>query len=429
VGRHFWPHGSIDAAARLIDSATGLHQAGFKLTVVTPKYAASWSERFSFRDFEIKRPVRMFKHGWTVRNDRSPARYIQRLSSWLADRLPAFDVLYVDGCREEAIASVSAARSRRVPVVIRLGGHGAGSDIDVFRRDRNAKRFITAGLSADQVIVNSASAHRAWISLGGSAEKTTRIHTGIGHSIERTAEQQKSLRHALAQINGDLLAPEASHVVLSVERMNHESELRTLVHSAYSLDSHVSQLLFWFVGDGPTRDTIFARLKSDGLRQSVALPGSFATMDDVFCAADLLVQSGDEGFEAHIPNAIASGLPLVMANTDVAREFFDASAATVTTRMLSQRSAAETVPETSLQHVPQGVWWFDPNRPKTLRFAIEQITRHPLAARRRADQLRRLMQRQHPRSTATEETAKLLRQLAQRSAPDISSSDAMELPG
>ncbi|QDV81788.1 glycosyltransferase [Planctomycetes bacterium TBK1r] len=430
IGRHFWPHGSIDSAGHLMELATGLRLAGIQVSVVTPKYAGSWAERFSFRECQVYRPIRMFRTGWTARGDRTASRYIRYLRDWIESDPTACDIVYCDAGREEAIAAVEAAQAIGVPSVVRLSGHGDISDFEFFKHSRIGKRCRSAVMDAAAVVLDSASAHRRWLAEGGDKTRTHRIAHGVGPTKEQGLSSLKNLRRAMSRINGDLFVPDACSVVLSVERLDRSSGIMTLVKSAYLLSNHISGLQFWLIGDGPLRETIYSRLKSDGLRQSMAMPGSFGSPDDVYSAADLMVHVGDQGFEHQVPTAIAAGLPLVLANTETAREFFGVGESDVRRRIIERRADALQADSEALDGAPEQagalVWWFDPARPKTLRFAIEQIVGNLEQARRRAQQTRRIMQRTRSRSDSIERYVTLFRQLAAGSLPNPSQSTSME---
>lgn len=417
IGRHFWPHGSIDAAGHLVELATGLQSAGLQVSVVTPKHSASWPEQFVFREIMVYRPIRMFRTGWTARGDRSPSRYIRYLKDWIESNLKSCDIVFCDSGCEESIAAVAAARAIGVPVVIRIGGNGCCSDFEFFAQHRSGKRCRSAINTADAVVLGTAIDERRWLVEGGQRTRVRRIRVGIGPTPDQGLSSQQCLRLALSRINGDLLVPDSCSVVLSIERLRKDSGVTTLVKSAYSLSQKIDGLQYWLVGDGPARDSIYTQLKGDGLRQSVAMPGSFGLIDDVFSAADLLVHIGDEGFEHQIPAAISAGLPLVMANSEVSRDFFSTTAADVQQKILDRRpdSIGEPIDtpghQTATESLAQWVWWFDPQRPKTLRFAIDQVVNNLDSARRRAQTLRKTMQRSRPRSESIQHYVDLFRQL------------------
>ena len=426
IGRHFWPHGSIDSAGHLIELASGLKLAGQHVSVLTPKYAASWPEHFSFREVDVYRPIRVFRTGWTARGDRTASRYIRNLRDWIESNPVACDVVYCDGGREEAIAAVEAARANAIPSVIRIAGRGACSDFDFFTHSRSGKRCRSSVLGADAVVVGGASDERRWLAHGGVPERVHRIPIGVGPSLDLAPSEKKELRLSMARINGDLFVPEACSVVLTAERLRDDSGVMTLVKSAYSLSQKINALQFWLVGDGSSRESIFARLNSDGLRQVTSMPGSFGLMDDVFSAADLMVQVGDEGFEHQVPTAISAALPIVVANTNTAREFFSVTDEDVRGRILDNRNDVLESPNDLSGSAGQLIGWFDPARPKTLRFAIDQIVCNVEAARGRAQQLRRRLQRVRSRGESIRCYARLFRELTGRVPARVDRQTSME---
>ncbi|MCC9603120.1 hypothetical protein LOC67_21430 [Stieleria sp. JC731] len=379
VGRHFWPHGSFDAAGHLIQLASNLHSLGQHVEVVVPRQANSCSEKFQFREFDVHRPLRMFRTGWSGRGDRSATKYIKSLREWLCQTQRDCDLIYCDSAQEECIAAVQAAKHLQVPAVVRIAGMGTSSDLSDSQGRRNVKHCVSTAMKADAIVVNNATIQRRLIIDGFGDAKTCRIPIGIGQAIQSPLQDKTLLRTALARINGDLHLFEGMSVVLSVERMQTSSGISTLVQTARILSERISGLQYWFIGDGPKRDAIFSHLKGEGLRQAMAMPGSFGIMDDVFGASDLMVHTGDDGYQSHVPRAIQMEIPLVIANTEVAREFFAVSSAEVQQQLTSA-------------DFDSPIRWFNPERPRSLRLAIESILDDPEAAKRQAVLLRKHMQ-------------------------------------
>lgn len=428
VGRYFWPLGSIDAAGHLVELATGFQLAGMKVSVLTAKHGVNQSDMFTFRDFPVYRPVRLFRSGWVTHRHRGITAYVQTLRDWMVNHGAGYDVIVSDAAREESIAVIQAARELDVPAVVRLAGQGEVADIHYHGQSRQGKRCRAAIADADAIVFADAAQHRQWLADGGAPERCWRIPTGIPPLSDDRGFTRENLRRAMARINGDLLVPDSTAVVLTVERMVQGSGIQTLVESAYSLSTQLPGLQFWLIGDGPMRDAIFSHLKGDGLRQMMAMPGSFAVLRDVFACADVMVHRGDAGFEFQIPCAISSGLPLVVADTETSRMFFGCDKSQSRERLLTKRSAT-VEPTSDSEHPPDLVWWFDPLQPKTLRFAIDQIVRHRNAARRRADRLRRSMIRSRSFDDTIRSYQDLLGRLAsERTAQARSGASSGETP-
>ena len=424
IGRWFWPHAAIDSAAYLIELASGLRNAGLHIKVVTPKFAASWSDRFQFREFEVHRPIRLFRNGWTVRGDRSASRYIRRLREWICEHCKDCDLIYCDAPIEEVISAVDAARVLKVPLVVRHGEHGSIDSGALFPNTRMGKRCRAATFEADALIVHTATDLRNWIAQGGDRSKVHLIHCGVPSSIDPSAARRAQIRAAMAGINRDLHVLNDSKVLLSTERLEAGSGVKTLLDSAYSLSQKFDQLHFWFIGDGPNRDSYLSQMTSDGLRQITAMPGSFAPIDEVFLAADLMIQSGDVGYQYHVPAAVASCLPIVTTETASSREFFGVSRTQIDDRILYSRRTECMNSNVGEQDAADGVWWFAASRPRTLRLAIDDILGCPQQAQQRVRRVRSMLQRTRPQSESILNHVALFRRLVQRRGQTESESTA-----
>ncbi|MEM6473183.1 MAG: glycosyltransferase, partial [Planctomycetota bacterium] len=316
VSRYFWPLGCFDGAVHLMAIARGLSECGFHVDVLTPKYHTEWAESFRFRDISVYRPVRAPKVGWKKAFDRGTTRYIDFLTQWLLSHGGGYDVLYCDSAREEAISTVAAAKELGLKCMVRVAGLGTASDLEWMNSSRFGKRIVGALSLADLVVVGDADAERSWHTFGIRGPKLARIRSGVYPS---ELEDKQDLRSAFARINGDLFVPSGSQVALSVERHDASSGVMQLANAAVGLSREAPSLHYWFVGDGANRDAVYSRLRGDGLRQSFVMPGSFGLIQDVFQAADFLIQTGEAGFDALVPAAIEAGLPIVLANNAAAR--------------------------------------------------------------------------------------------------------------
>ena len=384
-----------------MDLAVGLHRHGFHVEVATPRHGSGWTERFTYREIAVHRPLQIFRSGWSARSDRTASRYIRDLAGWLTKTAAGFDLILSDRAKEEAIAVVDAARSLGIPSIVRLGGQDTNSDLAFFNEHRMGARCQVKALEADATVVSDARSHRHWLALGAKPAKVHRMAPYLV-PLAAAATERSALRHSLARINGDLLVPEGAMVLLSMERMYRESGLIHLVESAMQLTKQFSNLQFWLVGDGPRRDWIYNRLRGDGLRQSTAMPGSFGNCDDILIASDLMVQTGDDGFESQVPRAIMASLPLVVADTETARDFFGFSREEVQNRDVESDGSTS---EVNLIH------WYEPEDKQSLTKAVAKVLYDRDEASRKAESLRRRMQQLYPREDLTNRYSNLIRDL------------------
>ena len=378
--------------------ATNLNSLGAHIEVVTARQAASWPDRFKFREFKVHRPVKLFRTGWSGRADRSALRYVKSLKDWIIEHQQSIDLIYCDSIQEECIASVEAARQLSIPSVVRVAGAGQSSDLIDSGEHRNVKRCLAAATKADAIVINSGSIQRKFVSSGYSDEKVCRIPIGVFRPVNHSLNEKEHLRLAMGRINGDLFVQDATSVILSVERMTKDSGIMTLVRSSPAISERINGLQYWYIGDGPIRDAIYSHLKGEGLRQCIAMPGSFAVMDDVFRAADLMVHTGDDGYQHHVPKAVSNELPLVIAASEAACEFFAVSMSDAEKQINSAQFDA-------------GLWWFDSARPRTLRVAIESIIQDFAAAKMQTVALRKRMQTLRDENQSLHQYLQLFRRL------------------
>ena len=151
--------------------------------------------------------------------------------------------------------------------------------------------------------------------------------------------------------------------------MKRKSGVQILVESARHLVARYPTLHLWLIGDGPGRDSIYNTLRADGVRASLAMPGSFGTLEDVFSAADLFVHTEDSGRQSFLPSAVAGGIPLVAIDNPTTREAF----------RLNDASRDQS----PLVH------WYQPQSPKSFRKAVRAVLDDLPASRESAALLRR----------------------------------------
>ena len=395
IGRRFWPHGSIDAAGHLVQLASGLQQRHVHVEVLTPRYSNSWSQRLCFREIPIHRPVTAPKRDWSI------GRYTKHMTNWLREHADSFDVLLADSAREEAIATVEAARSLGCQAVVRVAGHGSESDWQWWDSSRAAKRCAGFAKTADRIVVSGASNQRELLSQGFLPSRVQRIDAGFDGAVSRSPANRVKARRALATINGDFHAPEDEPVAVCVAPLRRNGGISVLVESARHLVARYPKMHFWFIGDGHDRDQIFQTLRGDGIRASFAMPGSFADIRDVFAAADLFVQPDDSGLDFFLPSAIVWELPIVVTDRE-------------TTRGLIEQSLPRDVSSHDARAQAALVHWFDSSRPKSFRDAFRSAVDDLPASFEKSSQLRRELVRGRSQRIVIDDYVSLLEKMRTR---------------
>jgi len=393
IGRHFWPLGANDSAAHLMELATDLSRSGLHLEVLTPSWSNAQPKRFVFREFTVHRPIAAPRFDGAFVRDWSVNRYLRLLAGWIRDTGTSFDVLIADTAREEAVAAMDAAKSLGCATVVRLGGWDQDGDLAWWQAHRTAGRCLAAVRRADAVIVKTSTEHRELIARGFRSNQLHRIEPGFASATVRSESAKLEARRVLAATNADLAAPLDMPVIVCCAPLNDDPGIRMLIESVRVLVSRFPGLRFWFIGDGPYRDSYYDYLRGEGVRDAIALPGSFTDMQEILAAADLYVQTNGGGLDSFLRQAVAADLPVVSVDT----------AATRAVLAVPQQDAAA-----------EWVTWYQPHQIKSLRLAVRSVLENRLPCLERAQHLRRHLARQRPRQASVQAYVKLISLLAAR---------------
>ncbi len=408
IGRRFWPHGSHDSAGHLYQLACALQRQGASVEVLTPRYSSSWPAELMIREIPVHRPLTAPKRDWSL------GRYSRSLTSWLRQNSASYDVMLCDSIREESSAAVDASRSHGCPVILRSSGWGDNSDSFWWTTSRAARRCGTIGMMADAVIAKSAVCQRELLAEGYPQDRVVRIDPGFAAGPVRNASARERARKRLGAANRDLATEANSTVLICSSRMTANSGVAQLVEAARHLIVRFPNLRFWFLGDGPHREWIYDRLRGSGLRESIAMPGSFCDVEDLLTAADAYFQPDDEGLEFWMPSAIAADLPIVSVDTPSARAVIGGSS----------RTDDELSGESSSRAAESWIQWCaagDPLlqgknlvTPKSISVAIRSTLDDIEGARDRATQLRRFLLRTRPQSESIAAYLRLIENVIHR---------------
>ena len=410
IGRHYWPHGSIDSAGVLIQTACALHRRGVHVEVLAPRFASSWPERITVREITVHRVAAAPRSDWLM------GRYVRGLTAWLHHHGESFDVFYVDSIREEALAAIEVAKHLGIKVVLRCRGWGQFSDVAWWETGRSARRCAVAARSADAIIANSAVCERALLINGIDPGRIERVLQGFAAMPAWSAERRRQARLSLASANSDLHADPGALVVLCNAPMIRDGGVRLLVHAAHPLVSRYPNLRLWFIGDGPYRDSMYQQLRSDGVRASIAMPGSFCDSEDLFAAADVYLQSDEDGLEYFLPLAIASHLPVVAVDNASIRSLLDSGSPQTFT--LQHGDSWREDPSAPTTNQPSSlIQWCESSTAKGVRMGLSNVLDDLLTSRKRAGQLRRILLRSRPHSETTEGYLGVIGRLVEQTPP------------
>ncbi|WP_153555543.1 glycosyltransferase family 4 protein [Roseimaritima sediminicola] len=310
VTRRFWPHVGDDAACRLAALAEGFRRSGAHPHIVAARYAASWPKALVVRETQLSRPAPAPRSDWSM------SRYTRALSNWLRDQAAGYDLIYADAMREEGAVAVETARRVGVASVVRYGGVGRRSDHAWSLGSRNARRWFSICLKADRIIATRASAEQRLLAAGVGQDRIVRIDNGFLPTAPPDNAHRQAARRVLSQVNSDLFVPVDGQVLLSTNQMLPGTGLDALARALPPLLERHPKLRVWLVGDGQLREELYDYLRGMGVRSQVAMPGCFASLDEVLAAADAYVLPGDEdGLEYYFPRVLGAGVPAAVVDT------------------------------------------------------------------------------------------------------------------
>ncbi len=382
--RRFWPHGGFDSAAALLSLASGMQRLGIDVEVLAPRYASTWPENFKLRELTIHRPAAAPRSDWSM------GRYIRHLTHWLREHARSYDLIYVDSAREETIAIAEATRGTSVAKLVRVSGWGAHSDASWWDSSRSGARSFNAVKRFDACLAKNASDHRTLLARGIPANQVFRVDSGFTPGTTRSPLARSVARKVLAEVNGDLSADIHAPVMLCMGRMIRGNGMDLVVDCVRTMVARYSNLRVWFVGDGPNRDSLYSRLRSDGVRASVAMPGSFLDTEDLVTAADVYLQTDDEGIDHFLPAAVSAELPIVAVRTPSIEGFLGAVA-----------------------ELETGVSWYTAGQGKSLCQAVRKVIDDLPQSRAGAAALRKLLVRSRPQRTMIDQHVAIVRQLVE----------------
>jgi len=343
-------------------------------------------------------------------------RYIRGLTTWLGNHAGSFDLLLVDSIREEAMAAIGVANALGLKTIVRCQGWGENSDVAWWETGRSARRCATAARKADAVISNGSSCERALVIHGFEPARIERITPGFLPLPARTAERRRDARCSLATANGDLFAEPDAPVLLCNARLTRVGGVDLLVRAAHPLLSRYPKLRLWFIGDGPYRESMYQHLRSEGVRASIAMPGSFSDSEDLFAAADLYLQSGEDGLDYFLPMAVSAALPIVSVDEPSVRSLIDGCLLRDSEHGLGESSGIHPSAASAMRPSDLVEWCVSPT-PKGVRIGVSNVLDNLDLARERAGQLRRMLIRMRPQREVTEAYVRLIERLARRLPP------------
>ncbi|MEX0818488.1 MAG: glycosyltransferase family 4 protein [Pirellulaceae bacterium] len=289
---------------------------GCPTTILTARWQTEWPETVVHRHAIVKRLPGSPRGGWTT------FRYLRALSGWVQQHRADFDIIYVMNLRQDAYAVMGALGASDPPVVLRAQRARTTGDCHWQEHTRFGKRIRKRCQGAAAIIApTSVSADEL---LRAGYLSVHRIVFGAEQTEPRSPASRFHARTALADVNHDLEVAEFAPVAICADRFAEGRGLADLIRAWLPIADRWPSAKLWLIGDGPLRDSLYESIVDFGLRQQIAMPGSFDELSELYHAADVFVSPApDYGTTQALVEALAAGLPVVATGTPDMQELID----------------------------------------------------------------------------------------------------------
>ena len=296
VSRDFWPSlgGAEVMLHRLCREWTRL---GHEVAVVTSRTDRTLPERETDAGLEIVRlPVSRVRLVGTL-------LFRRRLARQVGGRRA--DVAYVSMFKHAAAATVPAARTAGIPVVVRAEGAGVTGDMAWQRDARGGRSVARVCRTAERFVAPTAQIAGELRDAGYDARRTVVIPNGV------PVPERPWSSAAAGAAQAALGLPPARWIVYT-GRLHVQKGLHDLVDALTHLPADVRLLL---VGDGPEREPLRRRAFAAGLAERVRLAGAVPDVAPYLCAASVFcLPSYEEGLSLSLLEAVGAGVPAVASD-------------------------------------------------------------------------------------------------------------------
>lgn len=324
----FWPHLNCEtahAATSIAASLTrqrgivGPHQRGVDeshshdVDVIAYRHRGS-PPRYRYRNIRVSTPTRRCRSEWGL------SRHIRSTAQSIATECPDHDVFVAVGGRDAAAAMIEAAKKLNRPSIVHLSIGSGHDDIDYWASRNSRYRFERTFASADRIVVFTESQRRRLCEMGFPVDRiVVRSMPPLPPAGEpltaRTVLTRTAARRVLAGVNGDLRCDSDAVVLLADPPMTRNGPIDHWITTLPSFFYRRPESRLWILGDGPTRDRIHDDLNRAGIRDRVAIPGTFSNLADVVAAADLMVHADPVPGPGLLMHALVNGLPIASMDT------------------------------------------------------------------------------------------------------------------
>ena len=304
----YWPHVSeSDRNAQRLAGA--LIEGGMSVRVLTPQLGDGPLGRY----WDGSIPVIRVRHGpnaWW-----GPMRYWFGLADWLKSHRESYDLVYACGLNYAAYAASQALSATPERLVLRAESAGVGGDCDWLATARFGGRVKSRSMG-HSIVAASESIAQELIGSGFDPHKIETIENPIDPMPPRSRESREQARATLCNAHASLRTSVLQPVVVYIGPIPNTESLPPLLMLWKRVVEQSPTAQLWLIGQGRAYQIVPRLAERQGLELSVAAPGMFDCLEEIYHAADLLLLPFDTGGQSlAATEAMAYGLPIAAIDT------------------------------------------------------------------------------------------------------------------
>ena len=309
--KHVWPH-ATDSALRLRSMCQLLRRENWDVQVVTPRWHATWPTRVRIEEVTVHR----LEH--PPSNQLRQSLFRRSVLDWLDHFAGQLSWIWCDdaGLDSLAVCGHGQVIRNKIPVILRYNPVELAAMTSDVASWSPTQATVDACASASAVVVPNQTAQHQLLKLGLPSDRIIMASDWITPAIDRSTVRCRSARQAIAEINSDLTVRNQDRVVVIPSDMSKSWKLEFAIRAVVPLLDRYPHLRIWIHGDSPERERLYEYLQMQGHHRNVAMPGVFSCSDTLLQAADLcLFSAPGVGHSWLLPTCIASGIPVLVANS------------------------------------------------------------------------------------------------------------------
>lgn len=302
-----WPW-SDDGSLRTIHWAESLQGAGHQVTLITPRWDASWPATAVCRETPMVRLLPAPRSSW------NQVHFLRALGKWIGLHRHEFDLFYVDEPLGMLHAMTQFRGASRLPLIGRFD-LGALQTMHESMGAEGWKQAAEACRKLSRVIVPDAASHRFLKAAGILDRAIHRIPDLPWYTFRRDAASKRVAKNALLKISSDLDTPNSTRMIMVAAPIERSAGLMEVCRAIGSLLDRGRDVRAWIIGTGSYQRPLYDYLREMAWHRDILLQGSFDSVEEWMQVADLCIYPPRVGEQFYVPMSIASNTPILLGDS------------------------------------------------------------------------------------------------------------------